>query len=251
MAHFGSVDWLNRTGGKLAWYERLRLVGQGVWARAAARQGTRAAQRVTRVSLDDIHPPDSALVKEAFALCQEASPAFLVNHCLRAYYWARLLTPPKASFDDEAVFTALLLHDLGLTDRHRLLPSDSAQCFTVVGARIANALAKKHQWTETRAGLISNAIALHLNIVVSSRDGREAQMVRTGSGADVAGLGLNLLQNQVVDAVVDRHPRLDFKRQILAPLKTEAVQRPGCRIAFMLRQLNFAQLIRRASMFTE
>jgi hypothetical protein len=38
---------------------------------------------------------------------------------MRSYFWAHLLDEDTKPFDDEAVFTALMLHDLGLTEHGR------------------------------------------------------------------------------------------------------------------------------------
>jgi hypothetical protein len=51
-------------------------------------------------------------------------------------------------------------------------------------------LAARHHWDDARAHLAANAITLHLNVTVGDEHGKEAQMVRAGSGGDVAGLGL-------------------------------------------------------------
>jgi HD domain len=247
MEKLGTLAWLESSGGKLALFDRLTLIAQGVRARAATRFGSRAKMRNFEVSA--ILPPDSALVREAVELSQAASEPWLFNHCLRSYFWARLLDR-GTKFDDEALFVAFLLHDLGLTDAHRLKGREE-QCFTVVGAREAERLAQSHGWSGRRARLAAEAIALHLNVVVGDEHGREAQMVREGSGADVAGLGLQRLERDQIDAVVKLHPRLRLKEEIRTPLHLEARERPDCRIAFLVRSLGFDSLIAGARPFTE
>jgi hypothetical protein len=163
-----------------------------------------------RLQASALHKPTGRHAREAVAICQDASPPFLFNHCLRAYFWARLLDEDHRPFDDEAVFTALLLHELGLCEGHPVHP-DPGECFTIVGARSASELAGRHGWPDRRAALASEAIALHLNISVGKVHGKEARMVRTGSGGDVAGLGLDVLPGDQINAVVDRYPRLEMK----------------------------------------
>jgi hypothetical protein len=72
-----------------------------------------------------------------------------------------------------------------------------------------------------------------------------------GSGGDVAGLGLDLLQRDQIDAVLAQHPRLGLKEKIIDPLRIESRERPSCRMAFLRKVLGFDALIRGAPMFEE
>lgn len=249
MADLGTLSWLERTGGKLAWRDRLAMAAQGVAARVATARRIRAGRKVRVLEVQDVLPPDSAITREATALCQDASPPFLFNHCLRAYFWARLLDDERVPFDDEVLYTALMLHDMGLTEAHR--SRNAGRCFTRAGAELATDLGAKHGWPGRRVTLTAQAITLHLNVVVAGRYGREAQLVRAGSGGDAAGLGLDVLHADQIEAVVTRYPRRHLKQKIIAPLKHAADQCPGCRIAFLQRKLGFNRLIRGAPMFRE
>jgi hypothetical protein len=248
MKKLGTLSWLERTGGTLAWHDRLTLIAQGIRAKAAAKMQQGIKLRLREVA--DIQPPDSAITREAIALCQDASEPYLFNHCLRAYYWARLLDNDDRNYDQEAMFTAMMLHDIGLTERYRI-PADQQQCFTLAGARLVQDLAHKHAWSDKRANIAANAIALHLNIIVGAEHGKEAQLVRIGSGADVAGLRLTQLHGDQIDEVVNRHPRLNMRRNIVQALNTEATTCPCCRIAFLRDRLGFHGLIHGTRVFNE
>ena len=121
-------------------------------------------------------------------------------------------------FDDEPLFTAFMMHDPGLTDDYRL-DNDKQQCFTSVGAHRVSERARKHNWSDKRISIAENAIALHLNVMVSAAHGKEAQMLRIGSGGDVAGLGLDLLHQDQIHAVRNKYPRYGLKREMRANLK--------------------------------
>lgn len=250
MSDIGTLSWLERTGGRLAWRDRLAFLAQGVRARIEANRRIRAGHKLRNLEVDEILPPDSAIAREAVAMCQDASEPFLLNHCFRAYFWARLLDEDRRPFDDEALFVAFMLHDMGITERYRL-SGDAQQCFTIPGARLAGELAARHGWNDRRAAIAAEAIALHLNVVVDPRHGKEAQMLRAGSGGDVAGLGLDLLHRDQIDTVVARYPRLRMKAEVIPPLRIETHERPCCRIAFLRRRLGFDALIRGAPMFAE
>jgi hypothetical protein len=181
----GTMGWIERTGGRLAWQERLTLIAQGVRARVATAMGPRSGRIIRLREINDIQPPDSSITREATALLQDLSKPFLFNHCIRSHFWAHLLDEDPKPFDNEAVFTALMLHDLGLTE-HGRRAAEPGNCFTQVGAQKAYELAGKHGWSDRRAELTANAITLHLTVIVAERHGKEAKMVRVGTGADAA-----------------------------------------------------------------
>jgi HD domain len=250
MTELGTIRWIERTGGRLAWHERLAMIAQAVRARAASAIAKRSGRKIRLLEVEDIVPPDSSITREAIALSQDLSKPFLFNHCVRSYFWARLLDEDPRSFDDEAVFTAFMLHDLGLTE-HGARAANLGRCFTQVGAQKAYELANKHGWSDRRAELTASAITLHLNVVIADRHGKEARMVRLGSGADVAGLGLHVLQRDQIDAVVSRIPRLSLKREMRAKLANEALAQPASRIAFLCDRLHFERLIERSAIFLD
>ncbi len=250
MTKIGTVEWLNAGKGRLSWRDKMTLLAHGMQAKASTRKRLSSGNRFLTPDLDEIQPPDSTIAREAMALCGEASAPFLYNHCLRSYYWARLLDDSSEPFDDEAVFTALMLHDMGLTEQYRLHHTEH-QCFTVVGARMADALAEKHHWSDKRANIVANAITLHLNVIVDASHGKEARMVRSGSGADVVGMGLNRLHGEQIQAVCGKHPRLGMKRRMRSTLRIETQERPDSRIAFLTHRFRFDQLILATSVFDE
>lgn len=250
MSALGTRAWVERTGGKLALFDKLSMIAQGVRARAATAKRMERGLKIRHREVADILPPDSAIAREALAMSAEVCPPFLHNHNLRAYFWARLLDEGHQPFDDEAVFVALMLHDFGLTDQYRLHGS-SEQCFTIVGARAVDDLAAKHRWSDRSAALAAQAITLHLNVAIADRHGREAQLVRMGSGGDVAGLGLDQLQADQISDVVGAYPRHGFKQQIIPVLMREVDERPCCRIAFMVNKLGFGQLVTKTGAFQD
>lgn len=131
------------------------------------------------------------------------------------------------------------------------LPPQAKASFTAVGACVARELTSRHRWDGKRSDLTANAITLHLNVVVGAEHGKEAQMVRAGSGGDVAGLGLDVLARDQVRQIVDRFPRHRLKTKIIDMLMTEVSARPCCRTAFLCQSLGFTELTRRNRVFSE
>lgn len=241
----GDIGWLERTGGKLAWYERMRFLGQGIMAKAARKSTVKDDAKKRSLTFEDIIPPDSAITREAISFCQDVSEPYLFNHCMRGYFWSRILDKSPEKFDDEALFVAFLFHDLGLTDSLQL-SSKAQHCFTYVGAKHAQALALKHRWSEKRAELTANAIALHLNVVIPKEAGKEAFLLRLGSGADVAGLGIKKVPEEDFQRILEVYPRHQLKKNIAPVLTREANRHSCCRIAFLQNQLGFGSLVQNA-----
>lgn len=245
MAQLGTYAWVRQTGGRLSLTAYWALLAQGARAQAAARADSkrfaRAERTLRHADLADLTPPDSAVAKAAAACCADASPAHFYHHCARAYLWARLLHDGPA-YDDEAVYVAIMLHDLGLTDAYRVKP-DGCVCFTAPAAEQALRFASAHGWSEVRALRVADAICLHLNVIVDASHGPEATMVRLGSGADIAGLGLSRIDADTRAAVHARHASHGLKRCGLATLQHEADSFPRSRIRFLFDRADFARRI--------
>jgi hypothetical protein len=240
---FGDYAWAIRTGGRLTRAERLRQIYEGVCAKIAARFARGAPPKLP--DLRTISPPDTALCQAALALCQSASSPALVNHAYRGYMFAKLLDPVSTSVDDEALFTSFLLHDLGLTERYRISRADW-HCFTLPGAEAAIDLIKQQRLPDALGLRVADAICLHLNVIVRADHGREAQLLRLGSGADVAGIGLQHVPREVIDALVQRYPRAGLKAELHQSLGREHRQHPQSRIGLLCGSLGFHGLIKRA-----
>ncbi len=236
----GSMAWLDQTQGVLSFSERMKVIFQGIKAKAADVFTGKQLTQLNHLDLDDVIPPDSAICMAADELAKQSQGAYLYHHCIRSYFWARLLNG-KAHFDHEAFYVAVLLHDLGLSDAYQ----SENQCFTYAAAHAARDLAIEHQWSDQRADLVANAISLHLNVSINDVHGREAQLVRIGSGADV--IGQNILRIPVAqrNAVINKYPRLDFKNRIIQDLR-QASKHPCCRVAHLRYKLGFDALVKKA-----
>ncbi len=240
---FGNYAWALARGGKLTRGERLQQIFAGVKAKIAAKFAH--ASNLAFPDLRQVRPPDTPLCQAALALCASASSPALVNHAYRGYLFAKLLDPLRTDYDEEALFTSFLLHDLGLTERFRINRADW-HCFTLPAAQAAIQLIKDCQLPDALGLRIADAICMHLNVVVRAEDGREAQLLRLGSGADVAGIGLQNVQRELINAMAQRYPRHGLKAELHQSLGLEHQQRPHSRIGLLCGSLGFHGLIKRA-----
>jgi len=180
--------------------------GAGAGAAGAADSGTPPASLPKAVAGVDI--PDSALARVAASLVSRAAPEQLYNHCLRTYVFSALLFDKLGrSFDRELAFVGAALHDLGLIDEFM----SPAERFELDGADAALKFMKDNGASDSRAELVWDAIALHTNVSIAARKAPEIAMVSLGAVMDAAGLNLDQISPEAVEAVIAAFPRLGFK----------------------------------------
>jgi hypothetical protein len=243
MSQIGSWEWAQRTGGRLGRADRAELLRQGVLAQLSRLPEAMRRRVIGDASpLDLPKPPDTELARVAEERVRELSKPALYGHCLRTWAFAALFAQrDRVDHDDELLYLACVLHDLGLTEAHdRRDPS--AACFAVEGARAAHGLVCEHGEPEDRARTVAEAISLHLNIKVPERYGPEAVLLSKGVMLDVVGRRRELMPKAAVSEVVAKWPREGSSELLLADTKIQAEVRPQARAA-MLHRLGFTKLV--------
>jgi hypothetical protein len=92
---------------------------------------------------------------------------------------------------------------------------------------------------------VADAIAMHLNVRVSPRDGVEAYLLHEGAACDVVGARFGEIGAATRDRALARHPRLEMKAALAEAMKAQSRARPASRAALLCR-LGFIGMIRRA-----
>jgi hypothetical protein len=198
------------------------------------------------VDLGSIRVPDSALCESASDLLASVSEPWLVNHCLRTFLWAAILGKKgQHRFDEELLFVASALHDLGLTSAGARLSSSSAECFAVEGAFAAEKFLAKHGLDHRRQEVVAEAISLHLNVRVSLAHGVEAHLLHEGAALDVVGARFDEVAATTRNEVLGVHARLDMKSRMVAAMKQQSTTRPRSRAGFLCGH-GFISMIRHA-----
>ena len=245
----GTLDWATRTGGRLSLLDRVQLVAQGLLIESRSRPD-RLLRRLgvgreglAHIDLDQLRIPDSSACREAERLCAEQTPPVVLIHSQRSYVWSAILAAhDRISFDEELLWIASLLHDLGFVDRG---VTAKPECFTLVGARAAMAI-DNDGWDDERRRSAAEAITLHLNLRVDLSHGPEAHLLWAGTRLDAVGLRYWDLAPATVAAVLERYPRLDLKSYFPAVFEKEAALVPGSRTHFYTRHLGASRRVRRA-----
>lgn len=190
-------------------------------------------------------PPDSALCRAADALLRAAAPPVLIGHCTRTWVLgAALLGPRWAECDQEVVYVAAALHDLGLVADAP--PAGTASGFQDIGAAAGATLVSVQTGDATRAELARAAAELHLELGSADDPRPEVAAVHLGAAADVLGARLDQLPAGLLDAVLDAHPRTGFADWLAAAMRREAERRPASTAGRYVRDFRLLELITNA-----
>ena len=178
-------------------------------------------------SVAGVTMPDTALCDAAVDLLEASSPEFLCTHCLRTYIFGSLAVRGlgRSVIDEEAAFCAAALHDLGLLPAYQ---RDNR--FEVDGADAARQFCSKHQVPPERADLIWEAIALHTSPGIATRLADEIAVVHIGAGLELFGLGLDQVPPHIVEEVLDRYPRMNFKTEFRKLLVEQCRNNPAAQV---------------------
>jgi len=199
------------------------------------------------VDIGPLRMPDTGPCKAAQALCDSASPPFMLAHCARTYWFARLLGLREGlDFDDEVLFVAGMLHDIALMDG-RTQRGPGICCFTIPSAADARQIGADSGWDARRQDLVAEAITLNPNPSVSLHLGVEAHLLNAGVLVDATGFRRWELTADTVDELLRRHPRQQLKRDIGRFVDREADAWPGCRFHLARRWMGFLTMVRRSA----
>lgn len=157
-------------------------------------------------------------------------PDYLLTHSVRAYLWGSALADRDGlAFDRQILWTASLMHDVGLT---RILTN--TMCFEVEGGEIARRFLERAGMSPERADTVAVVILLHMQRGVTLDDGPEALLLDRSTSLDVRGEGYDLVDD-IRDRVMRAFPRGPFDRHFLAAIEREVAIRTDCQGARLLR----------------
>ena len=168
--------------------------------------------------------PDSRLARDAEELVRVVAPPFLTNHSFRSHFFAVALAErDQIRFDEELLYVASLLHDIGLMEEF-----DTGRCFEEDGADAAVRLAAADGWPAERSEALAEAIRLHVAAKIALEDGAEGFLLWHSTGLDVTGHRHGELDGRTVEAVLRAYPRLDFKEGFAGLVADQAERKSGC-----------------------
>lgn len=149
---------------------------------------------------------DSQVARTATELSRSVSPPYLFNHAVRTFLFGSLVGRALGKpYDEEILYLACILHDLGLTEQFGGdLP------FELQGAEAAKAFLEKQAYAKDRTSIVWDGIAMHASAIGQFKQ-PEIALVGEGAGSDVIGPDLSQIKKADIDAVLNAFPRLKFK----------------------------------------
>jgi len=198
-------------------------------SRPPATIGSVKALRPLPLAIGGVAVPQDGASAATWRQAQRWLPRYLLAHSARSYCWGAAIGEEEGrTFDRQVLWTASLLHDLGLTRIPR-----NADCFEIAGGAFARRFLEREGLPATRAAAVDRAIVLHMQPEVTIDDGIEAVLLDRATALDVRGVGFDLVAS-VRSAVMREFPRGAFDRRFLAAISREAAVRPDCQSARLL-----------------
>ncbi|ASP40666.1 hypothetical protein CHH28_19220 [Bacterioplanes sanyensis] len=240
----GSYRWSESSEGLLNPHEKRQLVAMLLrtqvhqlmqrwlyWLKPAAKRRL--------VDLDKLKAPDTAWAAEVNEYVHGQQSAVMTLHCLRTWAFGWVVGQAfKLQVDEEVLYSASMMHDLGLTKGCQ--PQLRQTAFQVVGARAA------YEFSQSRglsfAEQVYEAISLHLNPWLNHQQcGNETFLLKTGAHMDVIGAYHFWLSPTEQDTIHRRYPRRGFADEIKASMHTQPHH--PCSHAGVLNALGFSSLV--------
>ncbi|GAA4384652.1 MULTISPECIES: HD domain-containing protein [Brevibacterium] len=170
-----------------------------------------------------IRIPDSTLAQEATALVRDVENDLVYDHSRRVFLFGSLRGQRDGlDYDPELLYVGAMFHDLGLTEKYRT----TDQRFEIDAANEARRFLTAHGIAEELADRVWSAIALHTTPEIPLHMAPEVALVTRGVELDVLGIDYDAVTDEQRAAVVEAHPRPDFKNRILAAFTEGLKDRP-------------------------
>src|SRR6478672_6729392 len=150
--------------------------------------------------------PTGPLTETSLALVRSTESQPIANHSIRTFLFARLLADHEgclndAAYDEELLFAATVMHDLGLGDHAR-----GHARFEVEGADLAAGVLREQGVGEADVDRVWEAIALHSSHGLAERRGLLTYLTYKGVFID-AGRIADALADELRQRVLNAYPK--------------------------------------------
>jgi hypothetical protein len=151
--------------------------------------------------------PTGPLAEASLSLVRETEKAPIADHSIRSFLFARLLAEQDgsvddAAYDEELLFAACVMHDLGLGTR-----AAGRARFEVEGADLAATVLTGHGVAAPDVDRVWEAIALHSSIGIAHRRGLLTSLTHQGVFVDIG--RVTGIETALLHPIHAKYPRPD------------------------------------------
>src|SRR5262245_7287235 len=178
------------------------------------------APRTRLIAGVNVH--DTPLITEVLEYARKLSEDYLFNHAMRSWLFAARIGHIKASdYDHEVVAVGTILHDIGLT-----AGVSGSNRFEVNGANAALSFIKERGFSDRRAQLIWDLVALNSTPSIALHKEAEVAVETMGIGLDYGGFGFELIPQADIAEILSAFPRLEMKQRFSETCRHIVMARP-------------------------
>jgi hypothetical protein len=184
--------------------------------------------------------PTGPLTEASLALVRSTESQPIVDHSIRTFLFARLLAEHEgclndAAYDEELLFAATVMHDLGLGKHAR-----AEARFEVEGADLAAAVLREQGVVEADVDRVWEAIALHSSHGLAERRGLLTYLTYKGVFIDAGPLA-DAVADGFRKEVLNAYPKPTARRYLAEAIiehanRSPAAAPPGSLAAYLLLQ---------------
>jgi hypothetical protein len=152
---------------------------------------------------------DTPLITAVVEYARRVSEPYLFNHAMRSWLFAEASGRMKGiDYDREIVAIGTILHDIGLT-----ASVSGPNRFEVNGADAAVSFIKGQGFSDRRAQLVWDLVALNSTPSLALHKEPEVAVGTVGIGLDYGGFGVQALPAGDLERILSAFPRLKMKQE--------------------------------------
>ena len=184
------------------------------------------------MQLIDFGAPATSAARAALEIATTYHSPAMLNHCHRSYLWGaahgRQLGLPV---DDELLYVAAMLHDLGLVKEF-----DSVTVpFEEAGGHVAWVFAAGAGWPVARRTRVAEVIVRHMWDSVDPQLDAEGYLLEVGTGLDISGRDPGRWSATFRAEVLAAFPRGTLQDEFVACFRDQASRKPASLAAGLVR----------------
>lgn len=174
--------------------------------------------------LHDFLPPDTAAARGARELVAQFHSPALSNHVHRSWLWAEAFAriEGRTGIDHDLLYTAALLHDIGLAPEY----DNHVLGYEEAGGFIGEALAAGAGWPATRRRRVNEVIVRHNWPSVDPDLDLEGYLLETATGLDISGRRAGEIPLEFRQEVLSAYPRLDLAAEFGDSVSDQSARKP-------------------------